>query len=215
MPSLDEAYGRETHTEWEPWRVRGGLFLGVVGALAVLAAIGLVAAAGDTTAGKAQAGILAGLGVPAMFLAVVFVLPASTRQRLGVVVGSVVTVFGVVLFSYAYPTHWTGTADPLAFETAVVYGAGSAVALWHVFAALATVRLRNVPQGTVELEVVRNGGTRTLEVSPDQYQQIVSDGGDASAVIAELDDRETDTQTQADAETDIDTVGTADGPDRR
>jgi hypothetical protein len=187
MPSLEEAYSREQVTAWEPWRVRGGLALGLLGALAVLAAIGLVAVAGDTTAAKAGAGVLAGLGVPAMLLAVVFVLPASTRERLGVVLGSAVTVAGVWLFWHAYPARWTRTADPMAFETVMVYGIGGAVALWFVFTALATVRLRNNPQGTVEVEVIRDGGTRTIEVSRDRYREMVSDGGDASAVIEELD----------------------------
>jgi len=187
MPSLDEAYSREQVTAWEPWRVRGGLALGLLGALAVLAAIGLVAVAGDTTSAKAGAGVLAGLGVPAMLLAVVFVLPASTRERVGVVLGSAVTVAGVWLFWHAYPARWTRTADPMAFEAVMVYGIGGAVALWHVFTALATVRLRNNPQGTVEVEVIRDGGTRTIEVSRDRYREMVSDGGDASAVIEELD----------------------------
>ncbi len=187
MPSLDEAYDGGQWTERDPWQVRGGLALGLVGALAVLGAIGLVAVAGDATAAKGQAGVLAGLGVPAMLLAVVFVLPASTRERLGVVFGSAVTVVGVWLFVHAYPARWTRTADPLAFETVMVYGLGGAVALWYVFTALATVRLRNNPQGTVQLEIVRDDGTRTVEVSRDRYNEMVSDGGDASAVIEELD----------------------------
>ncbi len=189
MPSLDEAYdgGRSGWTEWDPWRVRGGLALGLAGAVAIVAAVGQVAVAGDTTAAKTQAGVLAGLGVPALLLAVVFVLPASTRQRFGVVLGSAVTLVGVWLFQYAYPTRWTLTADPLAFETAMVYGLGGAVALWYVFTALATVRMRNAPQGTVEVEVVRDGGTRTVEVSRDRYREMVGDGGDTETLIRELD----------------------------
>ena len=190
MPSLDEAYDGDQWTERDPWQVYGGVVLGLVGATAILGAVGLVAVVGDTTAAKGQAGVLAGLGVPAMLLAVVLVLPASTRQQLGVVLGSAVTVVGVWLFVHAYPARWTQTADPLAFETVMVYGLGGAVALWYVFAALATVRLRNNPQGTVMLEVVRDDGTRTVEVSRDRYDEMVSDGGDASAVIRELDGEE-------------------------
>jgi hypothetical protein len=188
MPSLNDAYSRDPATERDPWRVWGGLALGLVGAFAVVAAIGLVAATGDTTAAKAEAGALAGLGVPAMLLAVVFVLPANTRERVVVVLGSAVTVAGVWLFWQVYPARWTRTADPMAFETAMVYGLGGAVALCGVFAALVTVRMRNDPQGTVELEVVRDGGTRTVEVSRDRYRELAGDGGDASAVIQELDD---------------------------
>ncbi|WP_340098425.1 DUF7139 domain-containing protein [Salinibaculum salinum] len=188
MPSLDEAYDRDRFTERDPRRVAGGLCLGAAGALAVLAAIILVAVAGDTTLAKAQSGVLAGLGVPAMFLAVVLVLPASTRTRLGVVAGSVLSVAGVWLFWQAYPMRWTRTADSMAFETVMVYGLGGAVALWFVFSAVASFRRRNNPQGTVELEVVRQGETKTVEVSRDRYRRIVSDGGDASDVIRELEE---------------------------
>jgi hypothetical protein len=188
MPSLDEAYDRGTFTERNPRRVAGGLALGTAGALAVLAAVVLVAIGGDATAAKAQAGVLAGLGVPALLLSVVFVLPASTRRRAGVVAGSALTVVGVWLFWQAYPSNWTRTANSMAFETVMLYAVGAAVALWFVFAALATFRRRNTPQGTVELEVVRQGETKTVEVSRHRYQELVSDGGDASQVLEELDE---------------------------
>ncbi|MFC7133045.1 MULTISPECIES: DUF7139 domain-containing protein [Salinibaculum] len=186
MPSLDEAYDRRTFTERNPRRVAGGLAVGAAGAIAVLAAILLVAVGGDAVAAKAQAGVLAGLGIPALLLSVVFVLPASTRKRVGVVAGSALTVVGVWLFWHAYPGRWTRTADSMAFETVMLYAVGAAVALWFVFSALATFRLRNNPAGTVELEVVRHGETKTVEVSRDRYRDIVSDGGDVSQVIEEL-----------------------------
>jgi hypothetical protein len=188
MPSLDEAYNRGSVTERDSRRVAGGLVLGVTGALAVFAAIVLVAVAGDTTLAKAQSGVLAGLGVPAMFLAVVVVLPASRRARVGVVAGSTLSVAGTWLFWQAYPTQWTRTANSMAFETVMLYGIGGAVALWFVFSAVASFRRRNNPQGTVELEVVRQGQTKTVEVSRDRYQRIISDGGDASDVIREIEE---------------------------
>jgi hypothetical protein len=70
----------------------------------------------------------------------------------------------------------------------MVYGLGGAVALWYVFTALATFRRRNTPQGTVEVEVVRDGGTRTVEVSRDRYREMVSDGGDAGTLIEKLEE---------------------------
>jgi hypothetical protein len=188
MPSLDEAYNRGSVTERDSRRVAGGLALGVTGALAIFAAIVLVAIAGDTTLAKAQAGVLAGMGIPAMFLSVVFVLPASRRARLGVVAGSALSVAGTWLFWQAYPMNWTRTANSMAFETVMLYGVGGAVALWFVFTAVASFRRRNNPQGTVELEVVRQGQTKTVEVSRDRYRRIVSDGGDASDVIREIED---------------------------
>lgn len=188
MTSLDDAYDRSRFEERDPRRVFGGSVLGVAGGLALLAALGLVAVGGDAVEAKRYAGVLAGLGIPALLCGVVVVLPASTRNRVGVLIGALLNVAGVGLFAYAYPMRWTRTADPLAFETAMVYGLGGAIALWFVFSAIATARLRNNPHGTVTLEVVRQGSTKTVQVSRDRYDALVSDGGDASEVIREIED---------------------------
>jgi hypothetical protein len=192
MPSLDEAYDRRWERLRDPHRVGAGLVLAGIGALAVVAAMVLVAAGPENTGAKQAAGIAAGLGVPAMLLGVVVVLPASRRNRLGVLAGTGLTLLGVLLFWFAYPDRWTRTADPMAFETLAVYAAGCAIGLWFVFSALASTRLRNVPQGTVELEVVREGETRTVEVSRDRYEALVGDGGSGEAVLSELGETETD-----------------------
>jgi hypothetical protein len=188
MRSFEEAYSRR-RTGRDRRRVAGGAGLGFAGAAAVLGAISLVAVAGDTTAAKQYAGVLAGLGTPAMLLAVVVVLPASWRNRAGVVVGSGLTVIGVVVFWHAYPTRWSGAADPLVFETAVVYGLGGAVALAFVFLTVATFRRRNSPQGTVRLAVNRDSGTETVEVSQREYRRVrrsMSDGGDPEQILEDL-----------------------------
>lgn len=189
MKSLGEAY-EPTRFEWrDPRRVYGGSTLLVAGGLAVLSAIFLVATVGDAAiAQKAWAGVLAGLGVPAMLLGVVLVLPTSRRKRVGVLVGTLLAVAGVVLFWHVYPERWLGAADALAFETAMLYFLGSALAVGSVFSAVATFRRRNNPQGTVTLEVIRQGETETIEVSRDRYRGMVSDGGDASPVLRELGD---------------------------
>lgn len=198
MPSLDEAYDRRWEGLRDPHRVGAGLVLAGVGALAVLAAMGVLAVRPESTGAKQAAGIAAGLGIPAMFLGVVVVLPASRRDRLGVLAGAGLTLLGVALFWYAYPGRWTRTADPLAFETLGLYAAGCAIALWFVFSALASTRLRNVPHGTVELEVVREGETRTIEVSRDRYQNLVGDGGSAEEVLSELGSESAGSQTAGD-----------------
>ncbi len=186
MQRLDEAYSR-TPTDREPHRVLAGAALGAAGALAVLVAILLVAVAGESYAARRYAGLCAGLGIPAMLLAVVVVLPASTRARLGVVAGSVLTLAGVGLFWTAYPAQWTGPGG-MAFETTAVYALGGAVALSFVFSAVATFRRRNSPAGTVRLEVTRDGGTETVEVSQREYRRVrqaVGDGGE-SEVLEDL-----------------------------
>jgi uncharacterized membrane protein len=190
MPSLGDAYDRNSRGGRDPRRVLAGAALLVAGGLALVAAIVLVAtaAAGGGTAAKHSAGVLAGLGIPAMLLGVVVVLPASRRNRLGVVGGAALTVAGVALFWHAYPQQWTRAGGGLTFETTMVYFVGAAIGLWFVFSAIATVRRRNDPQGTVRMEVVRQGSTRTIEVSRDRYRRIVSDGGDPSQLIRELDD---------------------------
>lgn len=186
MTSLDDAYDRRWDRLRDPHRVGAGLVLVGVGALAVLAAMVLVALEPGSKGAKRIAGIAAGLGVPTMLLGVVVVLQASRRDRLGVLAGAGLTLVGVALFWVAYPDRWTRTADPLAFETLAVYATGCAVGLWFVFSALASTRLRNDPQGTVELEVVREDETRRVEVSTDRYQEIVGDGGSAEMVLSEL-----------------------------
>lgn len=187
MPSLDEAYNQR-HGLSSPRRVFGGAALLGVGALAIVAAMALVWLGDGSTTAKLYAGLAAGCGVPAMLLGVVVVLPATTRQRLGVLFGTALAAGGVSLFQYAYPSRWTRTADPIAFETLLLYGVGCALALWFVFAAIATTRIRNNPQGTVSLEVVRQGETRTVELSREQYREVVSDGGDPTEYIDGFDD---------------------------
>jgi hypothetical protein len=194
MTSLTEAYDRRGWQGRDPRRVSAGSTLFILGAVSVVAAIlvlttGLAALVGATTevAAKRLAGVLAGLGIPAMFFGVVVVLPASTRQRAGVLVGTLLSVVGVTLFRYAYPTRWTGTADSLAFPTAMVYFVGGSVALWFVFSAVATFKLRNNPQGTVTLEVVREGEIREIQVSQAeyrQYEQALREDGDGAVVEA-------------------------------
>ena len=205
MPSLEEAYDRRWDGLRDPHRVGVGLVLVGVGALAVVVAMGLVALRPESDGAKRAAGIAAGLGVPSMLLGVVVVLPTSRRNRLGVLAGTGLTVLGVVLFWYAYPDRWTRTTDPMAFETLGAYAAGCAIGLWFVFSALASTRLRNVPHGTVELEVVREGETRTVEVSRDRYQDIVGDGGETVESLpglgAESEDTDTDTDTDRRTET--------------
>jgi hypothetical protein len=188
MPSLDEAYNQR-HGLSSPRRVLGGTALLAAGALAIVVAMVLVWSGGDNTTAKLYAGIAAGSGIPAMLLGVVVVLPASLRQRIGVLSGTGLAFGGVSLFQYAYPFRWTRTANSLAFETLLLYGVGCALAVWFVFAAIASTRLRNNPQGTVSLEVIRQGETRTVELSREQYREVVSDGGDPTEYIDGFDDK--------------------------
>ena len=103
MTSLDQAYDRRWQGIRSPRRVAAGLALVGVGVVGLAAALVLVATGSTSTTAKAYAGVAAGLGVPTMLLGVVVVLPASVRQRLGVVVGALLATGGVWLFWEVYP----------------------------------------------------------------------------------------------------------------
>ncbi|WP_181685289.1 DUF7139 domain-containing protein [Halorhabdus salina] len=198
MPSLGDAYSDSRWGDRDPRQILGGTAVFAAGAIAIVAAIGLVTTPlsavfdlGETGTYRV-AGIVAGLGVPAAFLGVVAVLPTSRRQRVGVVVGAAIAVGGVGLFAHAYPTHWTASSQNLAFPTAVVYFVGGCLALWFVFTSMAGAHVRNNPHGTVRLRVTRQGETRTVEVSRDDYQRYaraISDGGEESQVIREIESK--------------------------
>ena len=201
MPSLSEAYSdkRGDSDGRDPRRVALGAGLSLSGAGALVAALlvvttPLAAVFGlrDPLAAKHLAGVLAGLGGPAILLGVVAVLPSKRRQQLGVVAGAAISTAGVWLFSYAYPTHWITSSDPLVFETAIVYFLGGFVALWFVFVALANFRRRNNPHGRVTLEIEKEGETRRVEVSQSEfrrYKSMVSDGGSTEEFLTEIDER--------------------------
>ena len=200
MESLGDAY---TGSRWEgrdPRRVFAGAALFVVGVVAVVAAIvvgtgsvnGLVGAE-SIVAAQGVAGVLGGLAVPALMVGVVVVLPASRRERLGVLAGTVLCLGGVWLFTTAYPHRWTDGANPLAFPTMLTYFVGGCVAFWFVFTAVADFRVRNNPTGAVRLELKRQGETKTVQVSRDEYRQyrnaLRGDGGETEQVIRELESR--------------------------
>jgi hypothetical protein len=192
MTSLSEAYGggRERWSGRDPRHVVAGVGLFVLGALGVVAAILAVTTsafgmAGDTEA-KRLAGTLAGLGIPAILLSAVVVLPSSRRERIGVCIGALLNVGGVVLFRHAYPERWTRTAESLAFPTAMLYFVGGCIALWFVLSAVATFKVRNNPQGTVNLELTRQGETREVQVSAAQYRRYKQAlRGDRDEAVAE------------------------------
>jgi hypothetical protein len=203
MESLGDAY---TGSRWDgrdPRRVYAGATLGTlgVGALFVSALIGtgwansLLGVTGTVEA-QGIAGVVGGLGLPALMVGVVAVLPASRRERLGVLAGAMGCVAGVWLFTRAYPLRWAGEPNSLAFPTMLTYFAGGCLALWFVFTAIADFRVRNNPSGTVSLELSRNGGTKTVQLSRDEYRSyraaLRGDGGETEQVIRELESRADD-----------------------
>ncbi len=200
MEHLGDAYGGRRWEGRDPRRVYAGAALGALGALAVVAGILVVTTpladllgASDLRAAEKLAGTLGGLGIPALFLSVVAVLPSSRREQLGVLTGSACCLVGMALFQVAYPHRWTTGAETLAFETAMAYFLGVALAFWFVFTAMASFRTRNNPPGMVRLELTRQGEKKTVQVSREEYQRyaeaIRSDGGETEEIIRELESR--------------------------
>jgi hypothetical protein len=175
MTSLSEAYERQT-MEVSRRRLYLGTGLFATGALflvgGLLAGTTRIAIDAGFGIGEARelAGVLAGLGLPALLLGMVTVLPATSLQRAGAGIGAGVAVVGVAIFRFTYPARWYvggGQEIPstLTLLTTVTYLVGTVITLWFLFTALATFKRRNDPGGTVTLTVQRGGETKTVEVA--------------------------------------------------
>ena len=102
---------------------------------------------------RATAAILAGLGTTGCLLGVCTILPASNRIRAATVIGLSVSLLGVALFWYAYPSHWDGHGQNLTFLVTAVYFLGTVTMVGCLFAGIATFKQRNDPGGTVNLVI--------------------------------------------------------------
>ncbi|MFB6106149.1 MAG: hypothetical protein ABEJ70_04155 [Halobacteriaceae archaeon] len=173
MTSLAEAYERQAG---EAGRQRVYLGTGLFLAGAGLVVAGIVLGASPLLAGlgfgvyesRELAGVLAGLGVPAVFVGVFTVLPANRIQRAAAAVGAAVAVLGVMLFRFAYPEQWFaagGVPSTLTLVVAGTYFLGTITTFWCLFTAVATFKTRNDPGGTVALEYTLGGETHTVQVA--------------------------------------------------
>ena len=169
MTSLAEVYEGARNESLRRLYLGTGLF--AAGALMIVVAI-VVATTGVLRplgvgffAAREVAGVLAGLGVPGVFVGVFTVLPASDRERAVAGVGGAVAVLGVVLFWSTYPEQWVGaTSDHLTLPVAVVYVIGVLTTFWSLFTAVVNFKTRNDPGGTVTLRRTVAGETRLVEV---------------------------------------------------
>ena len=172
MTSLAEAYEENVAEVGSVQRLYLGVGLFVAGALLVVLAILISTTGLQSVLGLAWwearevAGVLAGVGVPAVFVGVFTVLPANPRVRAAAAIGAGIAVLGVALFSHAYPYQWSGAGNGtnLTPHVAAVYFLGVLVTFWCLFVAVANFKTRNDPGGTVTLELTREGEVRTVEV---------------------------------------------------
>lgn len=169
MTSLAEVYEGVGGTSLR--RIYLGTSLFAIGAILVITAI-LIASTDilasfdiGTFGARRIAGLLAGLGVPAVFVGIFSVLPANPRERATAAIGGSVALFGVVLFWEVYPSQWYGaTADHLTLPVVIVYFVGLITTFWALFTAVVNFKTRNDPGGTITLKRTVEGETQYVEV---------------------------------------------------
>ena len=207
MTGLADAYEGQVGLAVSRRRLSLGLGLFFTGA--VLTALGVVLATTGvrTDLGLAQmpawrrAGVLAGLGVPAVVGGVFTILPSSDRVKAAAALGAGVSVLGVALFWYAYPTHWAGYGQNLTLPVTAVYFLGTTTSVWCLFVGIANFKRRNDPGGTITLEVlVGDGESQTVEVSaddvgPDGTVDLGSTAGGSVGLFGGTPDADAETQT--------------------
>jgi len=166
MSSLTDVYRRRMGAVASRRRVIVGaalfaLGVGLTAAGVVLATTHVGSRLGLGTYGAREwAGVLAGIGLPAVLVGVFAVLPTSRVTRAAAAIGASLCLFAVVVFTHAYPTQWPGApgADPLlALLTLIAYFAGAVTTGWCLFVAVATFKTRKSPGGTAEMRITEEG----------------------------------------------------------
>ena len=175
MPSLSEVYeGKKRVVSLR--RLTFGLGLFAAGSL--LAVAGVVVATTDLvygtdvaalTAKRQLGGVLAGVGVPAVFLGVFAILPSGRLTKAAAVIGAGIGVVGVALFVHAYPCRWSGSVcgagkPNLTLATVGLYSLGVLLTFWCLFVGVAKFKTRNDPGGTARVNVTRKSETRYVPV---------------------------------------------------
>ncbi len=168
MTSLSEVYEGGVRTVVDRRQRWLGMSLFVVGVAMVVGAISIATTdlsawfGLDYVGARARAGVLAGLGLPAVFVGIFAVLPTNATTRASAAIGASLAVFGVVLFTYAYPERWLSNDPAFALATIVVYAAGTLLTFWSLFIAIATFKTRNDPGGTARVEITEEGKVRVI-----------------------------------------------------
>lgn len=171
MTSLTDVYEGEVGRVATRRQQLVGTGLFMTGAAGLVAAIALATTDLGTTLGlgdyaaREVAGIVAGVGLPAVVLGIFAVLPAGPRTRLAAVGGAGVALIGVAAFQHIYPYNWMASAPLLALGASTVYFLGVLTTFWCLFAALATFKTRNDPGGSARMEVTEQGTIELVEES--------------------------------------------------
>ncbi|MEF8800749.1 MAG: ribonuclease BN [Halolamina sp.] len=172
MTSLSEVYTPDAEFQTSLRRLYAGLGLFSIGALLIIVSIivGATEIVQPLTVAREWAGILAGIGVPAVFLGTFAILPSGRNTRIAALIGAALSLLGVALFTHAFPCQWSGTnclgpnQSMLTLPVALIYFAGAGTTLWCLFTGIANFKSRNNPGGTAQVEVTSQGETRVIEV---------------------------------------------------
>lgn len=209
MTSLADVYEDNVGEVGSVRRLYAGTGLFVVGVVLTLAGVvaggtNVLATVGiDVLGARKIAGVLGGVGFPAVLLGVFTVLPASNRVRGAAAIGASICVLGVALFWYAYPTYWvTSTASTdLTLVVAAVYVFGAFTSIWTLFTAIVNFKTRNDPGGTIELRITQEGETRVVEVDEETARAVregetaAADLGSGVGMLGQQPDGNVETQT--------------------
>jgi len=198
MTSLSEVYEGGVGSVVDPRQRVLGVALFAAGAAMVAGAIPI--ATTDLAArfglgvfeARELAGVLAGLGLPAVFVGIFAVLPAGRATRGAAAIGASVAVFGVALFAHAYPYQWISGNPRLALATTVVYSFGTLVTFWCLFVGVATFKRRNDPGGAARLEITDEGRIRVIssDVDVPGFGSVGLFGGDPGGDVPTQTNRE-------------------------
>lgn len=119
-----------------------GLVLGTVGVIVFLYSATLPADELSTYAVREVAGVAAALGLPALLLGIVVLLPVDKRMLYIAAVGTVITIVAVGIFVWAYPFHWNVMSPPdYSAQGIAVYSLGIALVVSSTGAALVAHRV--------------------------------------------------------------------------
>ncbi|MFQ3319685.1 MAG: hypothetical protein ACI8UR_002177 [Natronomonas sp.] len=202
MASLTEVYQGGNGTGLR--RLYAGVALFGVGSVVLVAGIAIAATELGQLFGlglfeaRRVAGVLGGLGLPALLIGTMTVLPRAQRTvRVAAAAGALVCVVGVVLFQSAYPVDWVGGSGNANMTLVVtgVYFTGAIVTCWCLFASVANFKARNDPGGTVTLEITKGGETKIVEVSDDDLRGRLGGIG----LLGSTPDGDVETQTNRNA----------------
>ena len=217
MTAISDAYSGTVASKRSRRRLYLGVGLFLTGAALVIA--GIVAAGSGLltnrgfSLGEARwiAGIVGGIGVPAVFLGIFTILPANRTTRATALIGASIAMFGVALFAHAYPCQWIGNtcdvaATDLTLPTAGIYFFGTLTTFWCLFTGVANFKTRNDPGGTVNMEI-----TKLVDGTTEETTESAAGGFGSVGLFGTEPDGDVATQTNADPTAPAATAATSDG----